>query len=186
MPLNVLEKELMPEVKQFHLPSPMILAGCGILHAPVISYTTAGRLSEKKDNVVWVFHALTANSDPQEWWPGVIGPGFLFDPEHHFIVCANMLGSCYGSTCPASQNPETGEIYGADFPLVTIEDMVTAHRHLCEHLGIEQILCGIGGSMSNPQMYAMLPCVCDVAACVDICVPDSARILKLFSTFEIC
>ena len=152
MPLNVLEKELMPDIRQFHLPSPLKLAGGGILRSPVIAYTTAGRLSPDKDNVIWVFHALTANSDPQEWWPGVVGPGAVFDPEHHFIVCANMLGSCYGSTCPASENPETGNTYGPDFPLVTIEDMVHAHKHLCAHLGIEQILCGIGGSMGGQQL----------------------------------
>jgi homoserine O-acetyltransferase len=102
--------------------------------------------------VVWVFHALTANSNPQEWWPGVVGPGALFDPEKYFIVCANMLGSCYGSTGPPSQDPDSNDIYGPDFPLITIEDMVAGHKLLAKHLNVDEIFCGIGGSMGGQQL----------------------------------
>lgn len=152
MPLQVLEKELMPNVQQFHLPGALTLAGGGVLTNPVLSYTTSGTLSKNKDNVVWVFHALTANSDPQEWWPGLVGEGDIIDPEKYFIVCANMLGSCYGSTGPSSDDPKTGAIYGTDFPLVTIADLVECHKQLSNHLGIEKILCGIGGSMGGQQL----------------------------------
>jgi homoserine O-acetyltransferase/O-succinyltransferase len=126
---------------------------CGeALDKLTIAYTTYGRLTPERDNVVWIAHALTANSDPLEWWPGLVGPGQLFDPERYFIVCANMLGSCYGSTGPASINPKTGQPYGKDFPLVTVRDMVQAHRLLREHLGIERIRLGIGGSMGGQQV----------------------------------
>ncbi|UII28658.1 homoserine O-acetyltransferase [Fulvivirga maritima] len=117
-----------------------------------ISYTTYGKLSPEKDNVVWVFHALTANADPVEWWPGLVGSNFLIDPEKHFIICANILGSCYGTTGPASINPATGEIYGFDFPLVTVKDMVEAHKLLRKHLDIHKIYLGIGGSMGGQQL----------------------------------
>ncbi|MBL6444996.1 homoserine O-acetyltransferase [Fulvivirga sp. 29W222] len=117
-----------------------------------ISYTSYGTLSPQKDNVVWVFHALTANADPVEWWPGVVGKGYFIDPNKYFIVCANMLGSCYGTTGPDSIDPRTGEKYGANFPLITVKDMVNAHRILKDHLGINKILLGIGGSMGGQQL----------------------------------
>jgi homoserine O-acetyltransferase len=74
------------------------------------------------------------------------------DPDKYFIVCANMLGSCYGSTGPSSKKPEIGEIYGTDFPLVSIEDIVHCHKLLSDHLGVEKIHCGIGGSMGGQQL----------------------------------
>ena len=117
-----------------------------------IAYTTYGQLSPEQDNVVWIAHALTANADPLEWWPGLVGPGKLFDPEQYFIVCANIPGSCYGSTGPTSVNPETGQPYGEDFPLITVRDMVQAHRLLRAKLGIERIRLAIGGSMGGQQV----------------------------------
>ena len=117
-----------------------------------IAYTTLGELSPKADNVVWICHALTANSDPAEWWPGLVGSGKLFDPEKDFIVCANMLGSCYGSTGPASINPETAKVYGKDFPLITVRDMIRLHQRLQKHLGIQKIKIAIGGSMGGQQV----------------------------------
>lgn len=126
---------------------------CGdILPELEISYTTYGTLSPDGDNVVWVFHALTANADPVEWWPGLVGKGFLINPEKYFIVCANMLGSCYGTTGPDSIDPRTGEKYGVNFPVVTVKDMVNAHKLLQSHLGINKILLGIGGSMGGQQL----------------------------------
>lgn len=107
-----------------------------------IHYTTYGELSAGKDNVVWVFHALTANSNPVEWWPGVVGEKHVVNPADHFIVCANMLGSCYGSTGPKDDQ----------FPLITIADMVEAHKILRKHLEIESIYLGIGGSMGGQQL----------------------------------
>ncbi|MEM8566338.1 MAG: homoserine O-acetyltransferase, partial [Bacteroidota bacterium] len=117
-----------------------------------IAYSTHGELSSKRDNVVWVFHALTANANPFEWWPGLIGNNDLINPSEHFIVCANMLGSCYGTTGPDHINPETGEKYGLRFPTITVRDMVNAHKLLQLHLGIEKIYLGIGGSMGGQQL----------------------------------
>ncbi|MEM7551675.1 MAG: homoserine O-acetyltransferase [Bacteroidota bacterium] len=116
-----------------------------------IAYTTFGNLNEDQSNVVWVCHALTANSDPSEWWPGLVGYKDAINPDKYFIVCANIIGSCYGSTCPSSENPKTGKSYGIDFPLVTIKDMANAHQLLFEHLGLKKIKLLIGGSMGGQQ-----------------------------------
>ncbi|MCI5080239.1 MAG: homoserine O-acetyltransferase [Saprospiraceae bacterium] len=117
-----------------------------------IAYELYGQLNNNQDNVVWICHALTGNSDAADWWSGLVGPGKLFDPEKYLIVCANILGSCYGTTGPASINPSSGKAYGADFPLITIRDMVKAHRLLQSHLGIHKINFGIGGSMGGQQL----------------------------------
>ena len=117
-----------------------------------ISYHTYGRLNERKDNVVWVCHALTANSDVFEWWPGLFGENDLFNPKDYFIVCANIIGSPYGSTNPLSTNPATGQPYYLSFPQFSIRDLVAAHRLLADHLGIEKIAVAIGGSLGGQQV----------------------------------
>lgn len=117
-----------------------------------IAYETYGTLNEARDNVIWVAHALTGNAEVADWWKGLFGPGKALDPTRYFIICANMLGSCYGTTGPASINPATQERYGHDFPLVTIRDMVKAHQILRAHLGIDRALLGIGGSMGGQQL----------------------------------
>jgi homoserine O-acetyltransferase len=122
-----------------------------------ITYSTYGTLNANKSNVVWVCHALTANSDAADWWNGVVGAGHVIDPEKYFIVCANILGSCYGTTGPLSTNPETQQPYYNSFPLITVRDMVKAHILLRKHLGIEKILLLMGGSMGGYQ--AMEWCV---------------------------
>ena len=116
-----------------------------------IAYHQYGRLSPQGDNVIWVCHALTANSDVAAWWPGLFGPGKALDPTRHFIVCANVPGSCYGSTGPLSNHPEHGSIYAHDFPSLTIRDMVAAHERLREHLGISRIHLLLGGSLGGQQ-----------------------------------
>lgn len=115
-----------------------------------VAYHTYGKLNAAGDNVVWICHALTANSDPLDWWKGLAGKGQCFDPERHFIVCANVLGSCYGTTGPLSPD-ENGEIYYQRFPDVTIRDMVRAHIALRKHLGISQIQVLTGGSIGSFQ-----------------------------------
>ena len=132
--------------------SPIVLESGAVLPKFHLAYTTYGRLNERADNAVWVFHALTANSDPGEWWPGLVGEGKLLDPAEYFIVCANMPGSCYGSIGPLSQDPNTGDIYYHDFPFFTTRDMVRAYQPLRKFLGIEKIQIGIGGSMGGQQL----------------------------------
>lgn len=117
-----------------------------------LAYTTIGRLNPAKDNAVWIFHALTANSDPSEWWPGLVGTGKLFDPSIHFIVCVNTPGSCYGSIGPLEVNPQTSQPWFHDFPFFTTRDMIRSYQPLREFLGIKRIHIGIGGSMGGQQL----------------------------------
>lgn len=117
-----------------------------------LAYTTYGKLNEKRNNVVWIFHALTANSDPLEWWPGLVGEGKLLNPARYFIICVNMPGSCYGSLSPLDLNPETGEVYYHSFPFFTIRDMIRSYRLLKDSLSIRKIHIGIGGSMGGQQL----------------------------------
>jgi len=117
-----------------------------------LAYTTHGKLNDAGNNAVWIFHALTANSDPAEWWPGLVGEGKLFDPSKYFIVCVNMPGSCYGSIGPLDVNPETGKPYYHDFPFFTTRDMIRAYQPLRKFLGIQKIHIGIGGSMGGQQL----------------------------------
>ncbi|WP_080058701.1 homoserine O-acetyltransferase family protein [Spirosoma aerolatum] len=121
-----------------------------------LAYTTRGTLNEDGSNVVWICHALTGNADAGDWWGGMVGPGRYFDPDSptgtgQFIVCANVLGSCYGSTGPLSVNPATGQPYYHDFPAITIRDMVNALDLLRQELGIEKIRTCIGGSVGGEQ-----------------------------------
>ena len=125
---------------------------CGqVLPGIDIAYHTYGKLNSSGDNVVWICHALTANSDAKDWWPGMIGPEYIYNPEKYFIVCANILGSCYGSTGPTSTNPSTGQPWLNDFPIITVRDMVRAHQLLREHLGIKRIFVITGGSLGGQQ-----------------------------------
>lgn len=117
-----------------------------------LAYTTLGKLNEKKNNVVWIFHALTANSDPSEWWPGLVGHGAFFNPDKYFIICVNMPGSCYGSIGPLDVDTTTNEAFYHNFPMFTTRDMIRAYQHLKNYLGIEKIHIGIGGSMGGQQL----------------------------------
>lgn len=116
-----------------------------------ITYTTFGRLNSDGSNVVWVCHALTGNSLVLDWWPGLFGKNCLFDPEQHFIVCANVLGSCYGSTGPLSVHPHTGQPWFGYFPSITVRDMVQAHELLRRHLAITRVNTLIGASLGAQQ-----------------------------------
>ena len=123
-----------------------------------IAYHTYGKLNHSKDNVVWICHALTANSDAADWWPGMIGEGCLFDPSEKFIVCANNLGSCYGTTGPLSINELSGKAFYRSFPLITMRDIVKANEILRKHLGIIKIHTITGGSIGGQQAleYAIM------------------------------
>lgn len=114
-----------------------------------IGYQTFGQLNEDKSNVVWVCHALTANSDVMDWWKGLFGPSDLFSPEKYFIICANNLGSCYGSTGPHIAAPESNKAPLLQFPKYTIRDMANVLDILRIHLDIPSIHTLIGGSMGG-------------------------------------
>ncbi len=116
-----------------------------------LAYTTFGTLNQERSNVIWVCHALTGNADPTDWWNGMVGSGKFYDPAKWFVVCANVIGSCYGSTGPLSENSETHEPFYHDFPTITIRDMVNALDLLRQELGIERIHTCIGGSLGGQQ-----------------------------------
>jgi homoserine O-acetyltransferase len=123
----------------------------GSLDGITIAYHTYGTLNKDKSNVIWVCHALTASADAADWWKGIVGKGEVLDTEKYFIICANILGSCYGTTGPLSEHKESKTPYYNTFPFITIRDMVKAHMLLREHLGIEQIYLLAGGSMGGYQ-----------------------------------
>lgn len=116
-----------------------------------IAYSTYGTLAPAKDNVIWVCHALTANSEVDDWWEHTVEKGRFLDPERWFVVCANFLGSHYGTTGPLSVNPATGEKWYGDFPEITVRDMVYCHQRLAERLGIAQVELLIGSSIGGFQ-----------------------------------
>jgi len=138
-------------LKTFTYKQKFVLESGKILPELQIAFHTYGNLNSKKNNVIWVTHALTANSDVFDWWKGLFGTNCLFNPKEYFIVCANIIGSHYGSTGPLSINPDTGNPYYHNFPEITIRDMVNAHILLRNHLGIDQIKFLIGGSLGGQQ-----------------------------------
>ena len=116
-----------------------------------IAYDTYGVRNEDSSNVIWVCHALTANSDVADWWPHTVEEGCFLDPDKYFTVCANFLGSHYGTTGPLSENSKTGEPWYGDFPRITVRDMVRAHQLLAEYLGIKRVKLLIGSSIGGFQ-----------------------------------
>ena len=143
-------------------PDDMILENGQRLGPITIAYETCGTMNRDGTNVILILHALSGDShvagyysedDPKPgWWDIMVGPGKGIDTDRYFIVCSNILGSCIGSTGPSSLNPKTNRPYGLDFPVLTIGDMVKAQKMLMDHLGIEKILCVVGGSIGGLQV----------------------------------
>jgi homoserine O-acetyltransferase/O-succinyltransferase len=133
------------------LPEPFVTESGFAFERPEVAYRTWGRLNAARDNAVVVCHALTGTPDAADWWAGLFGPGRLLDPERHFVVCANVLGSCYGTTGPRSVDPASGAPYGGQFPVVTVRDTVRLHGRLLDALGVEGVACVIGGSLGGMQ-----------------------------------
>jgi homoserine O-acetyltransferase len=149
------------EKKSFLLPGPLALEGKESLDEIILAYETYGELNEAKSNAILICHALSGDAhvagfhpgaDKEGWWEIMVGPGKPIDTDRFFVICANVLGGCMGSTGPASADPETGKPYGLDFPVVTIRDMVRAQAMLLDALGIEKVLCVTGGSMGGMQV----------------------------------
>ena len=157
--------------KYFKYDKPFELESGGVLPSLTIAYDTFGEMNSERSNIIWVCHALTANSDVADWWPHTVEEGCFLDPDKYFTVCANFLGSHYGTTGPLSENPETNEPWYGDFPLVTVRDMVRCHQLLAEHLGIERVKLLIGSSIGGFQ-------------CLEWCVmqPDFAERAAFIAT----
>lgn len=117
-----------------------------------LKYTTSGKLNEERNNVIWVCHALTGNSDFTDWWSGLFSNDGPFNPSNYFIICANMLGGCYGSTGPLSVNPQTGRPWYHSFPTLTNRDVIRAFDILRESLNIKTVHTLIGGSLGGQQV----------------------------------
>lgn len=132
-------------------PHPFVLESGLVLPELHVAYHTYGRMNKDKSNVIWICHALTANADAADWWSGLAGEGRVMDAGRYFIICANIPGSCYGSSGPLTPDPAAAKPYYSRFPQVTIRDMVNAHILLREHLGIERINMLAGGSMGGYQ-----------------------------------
>jgi homoserine O-acetyltransferase len=140
--------------------TPLALDSGGSLGPIDVAYTTLGTLNADRSNAILICHALTGDqyvagthpiSGKPGWWDTMIGPGKPLDPAHYFLICANILGGCLGTTGPMETNPATGKPWGPDFPVITVGDMVKTQKLLIDHLGIDQLFCVIGGSMGGMQ-----------------------------------
>lgn len=135
----------------FVLDQHLMLESGRTLVQPTLHYAVYGRLNTARDNAVLICHALSGSARVGDWWPEVFGQGALLSLEHDSVICINLLGSCYGSTGPGSVDPETGLVYGPDFPLVSIRDNVRAQASLLDSLGIRRLRLILGGSIGGMQ-----------------------------------
>jgi len=151
--------ELSVHTRFFDVPGRVDLALGGELTGVRVAFETWGELSAGKDNAVLVCHALTGDAhaarhgddDAPGWWDALVGPGKAIDTNRYFVICSNVLGSCYGTTGPGSIDPATGKPYGPDFPMVVVDDMVDLQARLIDHLGIERLFAVVGGSLGGHQ-----------------------------------
>lgn len=128
----------------------IVLEGGEVLPEVNVRYSTYGRLNDEKSNVIWVCHALTGDDQVDQWWSPIFGPGKFLDPEKYFIVCANVLGSCYGTTGPSSDHLPRG-YERRHFPMITMRDITRLHERLADALGINKIKTVIGPSLGGQQ-----------------------------------
>ncbi len=154
--------------KFLKLPDGFEMRRGGMLNGAEIAYETWGELNERGDNAVLIFtglspsaHVTSCQQDPAPgWWEQMVGPSRPLDTRKYFVICANSMGSCFGSTGPASLNPATGEPYRLSFPVLSLEDVATAGKLLVEHLGVDQLEAVVGpsmGGMTTLGFAAMFP-----------------------------
>lgn len=140
----------LPAASRWRYPGPFRLESGASLPELELAYRTWGRLAPTGDNAVVVCHALTGSADVDAWWPGLLGPGRAFDPDHDFVLSVNIPGSCYGSTGPGALSP-SGEPWGLRFPAFTVRDVVNAQRALLDSLGVRAVRLVTGGSLGGMQ-----------------------------------
>jgi homoserine O-acetyltransferase/O-succinyltransferase len=136
----------------FHYSQNFQLESGGTLPGFQLKYATLGNLNKERSNVIWVCHALTGNADFTDWWAGLFSSDGPFDPTRNFVICANMLGGCYGSTGPLSIDPSTGRPYFHSFPTLTNRDVVRAFDLLRKELNFQKVHTLIGGSLGGQQV----------------------------------
>jgi homoserine O-acetyltransferase len=154
-------KAMIAETKYFTFAQdqPFVLESGATLSPVTVAYETYGTLNADRSNAILICHALSGSAHAagldaqgqEGWWDDCIGPGKAFDTDRFFVICSNVLGSCYGTTGPSSTNPVTGKPFGLRFPVVTIGDIVRTQVSLMDHLGIDKLLCAVGGSMGGMQ-----------------------------------
>lgn len=146
------QRIISPHTQFYQLPHPLRLESGDQLFEVQVAYRTWGQLNDTRDNAVLVCHAFTGWADLETWWEPLLGTDRALDPDRDFIVCSNILGSCYGTTGATSINPVTGKPYGSTFPAITIRDMVHVQALLARALGIRSIQLAIGGSLGGMQV----------------------------------
>ena len=129
---DYLQQQIAPQTRYLVVPGPFALENGAQLEELQIAYRTWGQRENAADNAILICHALTGSADVEAWWPDIIGKGKAFDPAHDFVICANILGSCYGTTGPASFKPCGSARYRADFPRISVRDMVEVQRRLLD------------------------------------------------------
>lgn len=146
-----LQSKIAAETRYFRVPGEFVLESGESLRDVEVAYRTWGRPENATEHAILICHALTGSADVEAWWPGIIGAGKAFDPARDFIVCANILGSCYGTTGPVSFKPGSETRYRADFPQVSVRDMVELQRRLLDELGVERLELVTGPSLGGMQ-----------------------------------
>ena len=146
-----LREQIAPDTRFFKVPGEFRLENGASLEDVQIAYRTWGDPSNAANNAILICHALTGSADVEAWWPNIVGEGRTFDPAHDYIVCANILGSCYGTTGPVSTLPRSGQRYRADFPRVSVRDMVELQRILLDELGVDRLELVTGPSLGGMQ-----------------------------------
>jgi homoserine O-acetyltransferase len=146
-----LRQHISPATRFFRLPGPLLLESGLTLDAVTVAYRTWGNPANAAENAVLICHALTGSADVDAWWPGIIAEDGAFDPRTDFVICSNILGSCYGTTGPVSLQPGSGERYRAAFPRITVRDMVNAQRALLDDLRVERLALVTGPSLGGMQ-----------------------------------
>ena len=179
-------------IREFLLPGEISLELGGSLPEVRIAYESYGELDPAASNAVLVCHAISGDShvarhneaDDPGWWDAVVGPGGPIDTERYFVLCSNVLGGCRGTTGPGSTNPATGQPYGADFPQITVADMVDCQRHLLDALGIERLAAVVGGSLGGHQV---LTWACRYPERVAVAIPlaTSPRLTNQAIAFDV-
>ncbi len=172
-------------VTLFEPPHPLTLEGGQQLGPITVAYETYGELTPERDNAIYVCHALTGDAhvagkhsvDSRKfgWWDGLVGPGKALDTNRYFVICANVLGGCQGTTGPSCRNPATGQPYGLRFPFITVGDMVEVHAALVRHLGIETLLGIVGGSLGGMQVLDWVARYPEMARSA-ICLASAAKL----------
>ncbi|OGX05680.1 MAG: homoserine O-acetyltransferase [Omnitrophica WOR_2 bacterium GWA2_47_8] len=168
----------------------------GVKLGPItIAYETYGKLNDDRSNAILIFHSLTADAHvagfhegakKPGWWDDMVGPGKAFDTNKYFVICSNVLGACKGSTGPASINPKTSKPYGLSFPMVTIDDMVSAQKRLLDHLGIKRLLSCCGGSMGGLQALKWAVMYPEYQASVILIATNYRHTAQQIALHEVC